>query len=305
MDRVELYSGGFPVTTTTFDFLQDAYGKEIKALTALGGDTFILEGVQVAGGNVTKGSIVHNGEYLPFVGGAFNGTVGIFENVQEVAYNEDTDNDGNLDNKRAYVQRYAKCGTGGLESFGFDLLKRFTPLTGLSMPVGMITMWSGAISDIPKGWALCDGSNGTPNLRDRFLVGAGGEYAVGQLGGKKEVTLTEAQMPKHSHKGSTEGAGSHRHTGRTHSAGSHTHNVPNNTRESAKDVDNSSDEWGGHKNVNQYVKTNAAGSHIHTLNIDIAANHTHAVNTLDKGGGQAHENRPPYYALALIMFKGL
>lgn len=53
-------------------------------------------------------------------------------------------------------------------------------------PVGVITMWSGEISDIPAGWVLCDGNNGTPNLQDRFVVGSGNNYAVGDSGGSTE-----------------------------------------------------------------------------------------------------------------------
>ena len=48
---------------------------------------------------------------------------------------------------------------------------------------GFILNWEGAIVDIPDGWALCNGSNGTPDLRDRFLVGAGNTYAVDDTGG--------------------------------------------------------------------------------------------------------------------------
>ena len=57
--------------------------------------------------------------------------------------------------------------------------------------VGMILMWSGSINTIPKGWALCNGKNGTPDLRDRFIVGAGNSYSVGNLGGSNTVTLNE------------------------------------------------------------------------------------------------------------------
>src|SRR5690606_9453998 len=88
---------------------------------------------------------------------------------------------------------------------------------------GVIVMWSGSADNIPEGWALCDGTNGTPDLRDLFIVGAGREYAVGATGGAKEVTLTTAQMPKHSHTGSTNSAGSHTHTGTTNTAGAHRH----------------------------------------------------------------------------------
>ena len=48
---------------------------------------------------------------------------------------------------------------------------------------GMIMLWSGSIGSIPSGWYLCDGTNGTPDLRDRFVVGSGNTYAVGNTGG--------------------------------------------------------------------------------------------------------------------------
>lgn len=56
---------------------------------------------------------------------------------------------------------------------------------------GIITMWSGAVNAIPAGWALCNGENGTPDLRGRFVVGAGNsDYAVGATGGTATETLT-------------------------------------------------------------------------------------------------------------------
>jgi len=51
------------------------------------------------------------------------------------------------------------------------------------LPAGIILMWSGAIANIPTGWILCDGANGTPNLKNRFIVGAGDTYAVDANGG--------------------------------------------------------------------------------------------------------------------------
>ena len=53
----------------------------------------------------------------------------------------------------------------------------------MATPLGVIVIWSGAIVDIPFGWVLCDGNNGTPNLTDRFLIGAGGFFAPGATGG--------------------------------------------------------------------------------------------------------------------------
>jgi hypothetical protein len=63
-----------------------------------------------------------------------------------------------------------------------------------TIPVGGIIMWSGSIGTIPTGWALCNGSNGTPNLQDKFIVGAGSGYSVAGTGGSADATLVS-----HSH----------------------------------------------------------------------------------------------------------
>ena len=73
-------------------------------------------------------------------------------------------------------------------------------LTGITSFVsGMIILWSGAENAIPSGWVLCNGSNSTPDLRDRFVVGAGSAYSVGNTGGSSSVTLTVNQIPAHGH----------------------------------------------------------------------------------------------------------
>ena len=67
------------------------------------------------------------------------------------------------------------------------------------VPKGAIIIWSGSVNNIPSGWALCDGTNGTPNLTDKFVLGAGGKYSVKDEGGKETHTLTVDEMPSHSH----------------------------------------------------------------------------------------------------------
>ena len=128
-------------------------------------------------------------------------------------------------------------------------------LTGIiGVPVGCIIMWSGAINDIPSGFVLCDGNNSTPDLRDRFVVGAGNSYNVDDTGGSESVTLTVNQIPSHKHTTSVDNAKLFPANGGT------------------------SINFGG-----------AGGYPATTFTMD---------NT---GGGQSHENRPPYYALCYIM----
>jgi microcystin-dependent protein len=72
-------------------------------------------------------------------------------------------------------------------------------------PSGGIIMWSGSIANIPSGWLLCNGSSGTPDLRDRFVVGAGSTYAVNATGGATTVTLSTTNLPSHTHSISASG----------------------------------------------------------------------------------------------------
>lgn len=85
-------------------------------------------------------------------------------------------------------------------------------------PSGVIGIWSGSEAAIPSGWYLCNGSNGTPDLRGRFVVGAGSHYAKGATGGTDTVTttaaitisghaLTAAEIPLHGHGSITDNYG--------------------------------------------------------------------------------------------------
>ena len=60
---------------------------------------------------------------------------------------------------------------------------------GTTIPLGVITLWYGSIGSVPTGWYLCDGSNGTPDLRNRFIVGAGSTYAVAATGGSADAIV--------------------------------------------------------------------------------------------------------------------
>lgn len=140
---------------------------------------------------------------------------------------------------------------------------------GNGVPKGGIIMWSGAVNQIPSGWALCDGNNGTPNLMDRFVVGAGSGYAVGATGGEATHVLTANEMPSHTH---IQNLHNHTITIGIKSGGLDGHVLPLGSSGSPTD------------NVTTYnSSTNVAATNQNT------------------GGGATHNNLPPYYALAYIM----
>ena len=159
-----------------------------------------------------------------------------------------------------------------------------------SIPAGVIVMWSGASNAVPSGWVLCDGNNNTPNLVDRFIVGAGSTYAVGATGGSNTVTLTTAQMPSHTHTATLSLSGL-----TTSSAGAHTHSVNVTTPHGSGGWESvqGGDNWADTSNISGAAKS--AGAHTHTIS------GSGSVTNSNTGSGSAHENRPPYYALCFIM----
>ena len=170
-------------------------------------------------------------------------------------------------------------------------------------PVGGIILWSGSLATVPTGWLLCNGVSGTPDLRDRFVVGAGSTYAVGVTGGAATVALSIAELPSHNHGGVTSGqSDSHIHTGLTDTVGNHSHayNIPlfGNGNDETQSYPSASDNFNPGRTYSS--STDAAGSHYHNLTTAAASgDHTHTIQS--QGSGTAHENRPPYYALAYIM----
>ncbi len=94
------------------------------------------------------------------------------------------------------IQAYLGIGVGG----GGEIF----PIGG-QVPPGLIAEWAGAVTDIPNGWFLCDGTNNTPDLKGRFIASldegaAPGEFgSIGEIGGENDVTLTLNEMPNHKH----------------------------------------------------------------------------------------------------------
>lgn len=146
------------------------------------------------------------------------------------------------------------------------------------VPSGVILLWSGSIASIPTGWVLCDGANGTPNLRNRFVVGAGSTYSVGATGGSADATL-----PAHTHSVSDPGHG--------HGVNDpgHSHSI---NYSPAINLDT-----GGIGALVLIGSTNTSAS---TTGISIQGAGT-GISLASSGSSATNANLPPYYSLAYIM----
>lgn len=117
----------------------------------------------------------------------------------EVSVGEESvyDAEKNIKQKECQIRVYHK--DDALPRSTIKLIRYSAENTASSVPQGSIIPWYGSIGNIPNGFALCDGTNGTPDLRDRFLVGAGNMYILGNTGGENFHQLTVAEMPSHQH----------------------------------------------------------------------------------------------------------
>ena len=83
--------------------------------------------------------------------------------------------------------------------------------SGATIPSGLISIWSGSTGSIPSGWLICDGTNGTPDLRSSFIIGAGSTYSVGQTGGSADAIVVShthtVTDPGHKHNIASTGSG--------------------------------------------------------------------------------------------------
>ncbi len=132
-------------------------------------------------------------------------------------------------------------------------------------PSGLIAMWSGSIATIPAGWLLCNGTSGTPDLRNRFVVGAGSTYAVGATGGSADAIVV-----------------SHTHTATVTDPG-HAHTFSSTL----------SDTIGGAGSQPGYRGSGTTTTSTATTSITVSNSTT--------GSSGTNANLPPYYALCYIM----
>ncbi len=132
------------------------------------------------------------------------------------------------------------------------------------LPKGIILMWYGSQESIPNGWVICNGTNETPDLRNRFILGASSKYLLNKTGGENSVKLTVDQIPNHSHP-------------------IHDH---------FKTITSTwSSDWTG--SCRSCTLSWGSGPSYATCHFDGRTGKT--------GSDVPHENRPPYYALHFIM----
>ena len=137
-------------------------------------------------------------------------------------------------------------------------------------PLLTIQVWSGLLADIPNGWVLCDGTLGTPNLTDKFILGASPASDPGSEGGGNTHTLSVAEMPSHNHSTFSTGGGLHNHQ------------ATSNVVRQRTGIEN--DRLGA-----------SSGGQVSGLMTSVA--NSFSIGTT---GGVAHENKPPFFEVAFI-----
>jgi hypothetical protein len=194
---------------------------------------------------------------------------------------------------------------GGPPTIGGSLIYTAANLTAavasaLVFSTGMVMLWHGTLGSIPAGWQICDGTGGTPDLRDKFVIGAGSTYAWQDTGGAASVTsgaggthlpviqgtsLTLAETPVHSHRLYVWEGGLNPDNAFAFNAAPQAKALAGNDGGSGRTQAYRSTTTFGNKLVED-AGTGAAHSH----NADTVPDHTHSVATL-----------PPFVALFFIM----
>lgn len=205
--------------------------------------------------------------------------------------------------------------TGDLDTEGYDLnmgdesieqawIKGFSSaLATRGVPLGGIIVWYGSAGSVPAGWFICDGSNGTPDLRHRFVLGAGPDHPAGQTGGSDSITVGATTGPAgaHTHTGTTDGHAltesqlpAHKHGNGVTDSGTDLFN--HGTFVADPTTPDSIDNNSNNGNIEGYTTTVGEGlAHGHGFTTGGVTDHTHSI---DSG---AISNLPPFKALYYIM----
>jgi microcystin-dependent protein len=270
----------FPLSTEGLDFIQLQIMLAAEYARTAGGN-YILSGCAVAGGRAADGIMVINGEILTFIGGDLQDKVRIVEQAESTTAEGSNYPD-------SYIRRHVEFGQnlGNADTFNWADLTPFPTnkfllensatkeeleaLKALTMPKGAIIMWSGSTTSLPAGFALCNGQNVAgygvvPDLRGRFIVG----FDAAKSNTPENNTTTTENYGKVGNRGGL--------------------------REVALSVAQMP------SHAHTYKAYYSQGTEGDNWIIDVVYKRTATSATSSVGGGQAHENRPPYYVLAFII----
>lgn len=154
--------------------------------------------------------------------------------------------------------------------------------SGGGVPLGGVIMWSGFAKDIPAGYSLCDGKNGTPDMVGRFVLGGADK---GAAGGSAKISID--QLPPHTHTGSTSAGGGHSHGV---SDGGHYHSIA----ATASGEMQSGNGWRGPGFGGSNTSSNGSN-----VGVQAVGDHSHNMSLDNTGGGADY--LPPYFQLCYIM----
>lgn len=213
---------------------------------------------------------------------------GFYDEVSVSAESEYPGN-SNISQRECIIRVYKDSET--LPRSSLKLMRYSVSTEASSVPQGSIIPWYGDKANIPDGFALCDGTKGTPDLRNRFLVGAGSNYALGDTGGEDQVTLTGTQI------------GNHYHCWGTQYYGRIGQSEYNNLRVVSFVDRNSGPSFAsapfpsGHKRF-----PGLGGTTLFEFSDSLSGRETYITSlAIGTDAQEPHENRPPYYALYYIM----
>lgn len=307
---------GFKGSIELMRFLKDSNDDLQSVIAAIvGNEPAIVSGMAITedGGNttITNGVLMYNGKLYSFTGGTYAGEPGDLK----VVMREDTAPGypdpffvGDALPKKIYLQNSAMVaepeeGDVSEDLVAFARIKDLVNLMKDSNDVGEVIMFHGNLNDffntstglgLPgkkyERYAICDGQNGTPDMRNRFVVGAGDEYSPGDVGGAKEVTLTKDNIPPHRH------GTSFLYNGRPF-------NTPGRFDEISAAYDPA---FGGNKQLNVnvvYTTGPGTGGSFYFWEMKVnTGNGTDNISNQDKlkASPDAVENRPPYIAMVYI-----
>lgn len=247
------------------------------AISSMGSNKVALQAQQYAS---AKGELYRTMKYSELTAQAKQDIQNSNGFQDEVVVGAESAYDSTTNKKEVTVKVYKKGESSPRSSV---IVTRYSKSIDNSLPSGSIIPWYGNVNSIPDGFRLCNGANGTPDLRNRFIVGAGSTYGLGNTGGADTVKLTGTQIGNHYH---AVGQFYNNNNGRFFIQGGWnysygTASLPANTSHSF---------WNGSGGGAGYsgVISSYGFNQVTSLAVATAAQ-------------ESHENRPPYYALYYIM----